>query len=293
MQNPHQAQSFVALDKMGDKACLINLGDPENLLTYFPSTQDCSFYGHGQFFEDGETFVTTETSPKRGGKLVIRKTSTLEILKEIRLPNYFPHDCIFIPGTSQMLVALTGSPLDPSHIMHVPSQLLQVDLENGNLIERYSVDQVGFLFGHLAMDSHGFYVASLSTSALSKSRNGLIAVGEVGKELRIVDIKDQDDMRFDAEVLSVIIDEKRNRVISVSPHGRILTIWDRAKNDFIAMIDLPSPSGVCINSKGNYVTTQGNGFIYEVSAESFEAKLLTKPTFVQYSAHISAIQSIN
>jgi len=292
IQHPHHPQRFVALDKLSGKACFLDLATSTSP-TFFPPSEGCHFYGHGQFTEDGEFFLNTESAPGRFGKIVVRRASDLQIVREIKIPNYAPHECLLLPGSNSLVVAMSGKAIhDPRNPLELPSQVLTIDTISGVVQAAQALGNSTEKFGHLALSKNGDLAATLTTESGVSQGSALMAFARAGERMEAIPLAILPDSRFSHEALSIAFDDARERIISTNPAGETVSMWDVKLKQLLAILELPQPGGVCVNAQGEYVVTSALGSIHIIDPESFASKTESCQAHRQFGSHLTMITPI-
>lgn len=281
-QNPNNTSEFFVFVKEGKQSALVSLIE-NTPPVYFEATPNSLFYGHGQLSLDGSVFFASERMLNGKGRIVVRDANTLEVKKIYALPGFGPHD-LFLKDEGKTLAVVMENYVH-SLGKFSTSEILFLDAETGDVLNRSTLDHENLSLGHLSISRDGTVFGLMHDP--DKISNRPLAYGISGDTLKSTDSSEQMERELMGQALSLVIDEDRRMVAVTYPDDHQFMIWDTSSKKRLFQTAEIKAVGVSLASdKSGFVVTADYGQVFKVDGENFKlSKVFQKDEYIFYAHH--------
>lgn len=230
LQHPRQAKRVWTIEKWGRHAAEIDI--EEGVVTRrIQTAEGAEFYGHGVFAPDGETlFITHVIKAAGNGHLLGFDSATGKQVADYPVTVAGLHDTQLLPdGTA--LVTSVGKRgywnADAGAVSErlEPSALVHVDLKNGSISDKKTIDDEHQMLTHFTQVHGGglLAVSTLGARPTKAEHHGNIYAGSMQQPLlRRVDLPPEWEDKCQGEMLSAAASQNGKTALVTNPDGKVL-----------------------------------------------------------------------
>jgi len=230
------------------------------------------FFGHGAFSHDGQRLMSVENHfAKSRGEIVIRDALNYQVIGRYDCEGIGPHECKLLPNSNTLVIANGGIKTHPNwprqklNLETMSPALSYLDLNNGQIIDHFRLDNHRLSIRHLDISSSGKVVAGLQYQG-PKSDIVPLAISHHGQsQLSILQASDDTLRPLNQYAASVCINEANNQVAISCPRGDQVTFWDLDTDRFSHKVAIRDVAGLSINQR-SLIATNGKGQSWDLSA---------------------------
>jgi len=229
------------------------------------------FFGHGAFSHDGQHLMSVENNFVAGrGEIVVRDADSYQIIDRYDCQGVGPHECKLMPNSNTLVIANGGIKTHPNwprqklNLDTMSPALTYLDLNNGQVVDHFRLDNHQLSIRHLDISSQGKVVAGLQYQG-SKSDIVPLAISHHGQsQLTILAASDNTLRPLKQYAASVCINEAENQVAISCPRGDLVTLWDLDNDNFIEQVAIRDVAGLSMNERA-LIATNGKGQSWDLS----------------------------
>lgn len=226
------------------------------------------FYGHGAFSADAKLLYATENAMATGEGCIGIYDATAGYRRVGELPSggIGPHDLMFVPGTTKLVIANGGLRTHPDTGREVlnPNDLKPnlaiLDVRSGNLADLHELDADLRMLSirHLAVRQDGCVAFGCQYQGSEQDAPPLLGLLPPGAPLKMLDIEDDTLFRLQNYIGSVSFDDGGDYLIATSPHGGAAVVWDMAQAAVARSVMMADVCGAAPIGTGAFLMTSGN-----------------------------------
>jgi hypothetical protein len=274
--------------------------DPDDLgrpPAAFAAARECRFAGHVAVAPDGSHLITSEFDADTvQAVLVVRDAATGAARDQWRLNEIEPHELVFTPDGSRIIVAIGGLMSDGGvagpafNPGGAKSALLEIDPKSGRVLARHSTGEglASLSMRHLALAPDGSTIAvGAQDQDLSIPRPlvGLLRHG------RLELLPMPDEANFRGYVGSIAIDAGGDFVAAASPRGGLIGVWSLGKGSWIGALAVADVCGLTAGQeRGAFWASSGHGAVLKIMVQDSGPKVEAQwHTAAGFDNHLLAI----
>jgi len=259
--------------------------------------QSHHFFGHGVFSRDGKLLFSIENNFEQGhGEVVVRDSINYQVLERYHAGGVGPHECKLMPDGNTLVIANGGIKTHPSmprkklNLDSMSPALTYLDLNSGQVIDQYRLDNHQLSIRHLDVSSSGKVVAGLQYQG-AKTDQVPLAISHQGQDqLSFFHADEQVWRQMNQYTASVCINNTSNTVAISCPRGDIITLWDLKTDRFIEQIKMRDVAGLSV-VKQQFVATNGKGTVLQprlARAQQHRHQF----TNVRWDNHLTSVKAV-
>lgn len=287
-QDPRKPSRFVALPQNGESGVLVDFATRRVIQKFHPK-KNHTFYGHASYVEEGKYLLTSESDlVNRTGRLIVRDSTTFELVREVDTYGTYPHDCKITPNGKAVVVTNEGVLRLPDGKNEFPkdytpgnleSSVVTLDWRTGKLLHKYTSPVPNLCLAHIDLDSRGKPVVSSSPGEVIAGKEsqyaglGLVLVPGSSSTLILPSSDESTIQEMKGQALSICLNEAAGVVGAASPIANLITFWDFKRAEFIKSISLKQPLGICVTSNSEYfVVITKSGDLFRIHSKTLEVE---------------------
>ena len=262
---------------------------------HIKSSEGYHFFGHGAFSHDGLTLMSVENNFGQGrGEIVVRDSKNYQIIDRYDCGGVGPHECRLMPDGNTLVIANGGIKTHPNwprkklNLDSMSPALTYLDLNNGQVIEHFSLANHQLSIRHLDVSTQGKVVAGLQYQG-PKNDSVPLAISHHGQaQLSFLKADEATLRSLNQYTASVCINEKDNQVAISCPRGDQVTFWDLNSDEFLHKISIRDVAGIAISDQ-TLVATNGKGQALNLSSSP-----MTRHTFkdIRWDNHLTSLTGV-
>lgn len=284
VRHPSEPRVVIFARRPGNWAVVVNLdsGAVEKVVL---SPQGRHFYGHGAFSGDGRLLYATENDVAAGTGLLGIYDATDGYARIGEMPSFGvgPHDLLFRPGMTHMVVANGGIRTHPDSGREMLNRddmepsLAVVDMRSGELAAKvdFGPEMKGLSIRHLAMADDGSTAFGCQFEGNAFEMPSLVGLLMPDGATRMYDMPDEDRALMKNYVGSMALDRSGEIVAATCPRGGVAAFWERASGRYLGYRHMPDVCGAAAGLRdGRFVLTSGNAGVRMADMSDEELKRL-------------------
>lgn len=256
------------------------------------------FYGHGVFNHNQSLLFTTENDYEaaRGVIGVYDVTQGFKRVREFDSHGIGPHELALLSDGATLVVANGGIETHPDYgriklnIETMSPRLTYIDSRSGQELSHVQPPNHQLSLRHLSVNNDDVVVVGAQFQGGAESDYPLMYSHKQGKDL--VPFCGQsllDQRRLKNYIASVSFSSNNQHVVSSSPRGDRVTLWDVRSGCWLRDIKVPDVGGIAQAPLPNHVMlSSGSGQLYLLSLLSNELKELTMHSH-RWDNHLVAV----
>jgi hypothetical protein len=245
------------------------------------------FYGHGAFSPDGGLLYATENDIAAGTGVLGLYDARDDYRRIGEVPSFGvgPHDLLFRPGSTHLVVANGGIRTHPDtgremlNKNDMEPSIAVVDAATGDLKLKVDLgpDMRGLSIRHLAMAPDGTAAFGCQFEGDPFEMPALVGLIMPDGGTRFLEMPDEELAALNNYVGSVELDASGDIIAATCPRGGTVAFWDRTSGRYLGRRQMPDVCGVAATSQadGMFLLTSGNAGVRMADLAQQDLRRLT------------------
>ena len=248
----------VLVEKWAPNACTVDL-EAGRVIAHVVGQPFREFVGHAEFAPDGRRVFVSEGDFTPGaadharGIIGVRNVRTLELLEELPSHGENPHEILLLSDRTTLAVCNQGTIMRPTPTR---SNLAFVDTRDGSLVEQVPVPRNDLVVAHMRVLANDDVVL-VTKSPDSDTTPCTVYVRQGGGGLEALPVPDELVGAFAGEILSLDVDEQRQRVGVTCPAGGTIAFWDLREKRFLRAHRVARPLAIALSEDASFYVVSG------------------------------------
>lgn len=236
------------------------------------------FYGHAVFSVDGRWLFVPENAFAEQGRGVIGiydATANYQRVDEFDLAGVGPHQMALMPDGFTLVVALGGLQTHPDqgrkklNLETMQSALLYLDSRSGEITDRLESPQQHLSLRHLDVANDGCVVVgaqfNMSIDGDNDYSGPMVFSHRPQQPLKAMQAKTETWLAQHHYIASVAMNRSGTRVLTTSPRGGVVNLWDVVQGRLINQFRVNDVAGAAyLSASGGFVVSNGLGQLFRV-----------------------------
>lgn len=240
--------------------------------TWFATSPDRHFFGHGVFSADGKLLYATENDYGRGrGMIAVRDaTAGYAQIGEIPAHGIEPHDIALLGDGRTLVIANGGIRTHPEsgakelNLSEMQPSLVYFDIATGDLLEEHRLASKlhQLSIRHLAVAAADTVVFGCQYRGTEADLPALVGFHRRGDDPLIVEAPRDTQKALHNYIGSVASDRDGAIVAASAPKGGLVTYWDVASRRYLGAAKLRDGCGLAATHRSaEFLLTSGEGVL--------------------------------
>jgi hypothetical protein len=251
-------QCYVVDMRHGELVSTLNAADGEH------------FCGHGCVSQDGRyMFLTAYAYERHMGVVAVHETAPpFRKLTQFDTHGLDPHQAALLPDSNTLVVANGGILTHPDsqremlNLDTMAPSLVYLRVQSGELVDQQRPPHHQISLRHLAINSVGTVIigAQDHTPGMEANPHPLVFQHQLGSDLQELTATSQDWRRMNQYIASVALSPDGNRVLTTTPRGNLISLWDLADNRLIDHFNVRDVAGATwVHDENRFLVSNGVG----------------------------------
>ena len=252
------------------------------------------FYGHACLLPTQGLVCTSQNDYGSGqGRLVFYDLASLKEVQSFDSGGIGPHQVKLMPDNRTLVVANGGilthpdRPREKLNLDTMEPNLSYLDLNSGDNIGRFQLDNKRLSIRHLDVGAEGKVVAGLQYQGAKTHVNPLLLSHDGQGPLQLFQASDATWLSMRQYIASVCVDGSNDRVIASCPKANKITFWQLSTGRFLAEQRLRDGAGIVMSSQG-VLASGGKGDLMAMSPDSHHS--LFRHQSLRWDNHLTRLR---
>lgn len=253
------------------------------------------FYGHGILSVDQQLLYTSENNYETGkGVIGVYSTETFTRVDEFSSGGVGPHQIELINGGKTLVVANGGiqthpkRPREKLNIETMHSTLTYIDLQNYSIIDSFSPENHQMSLRHLSIANNDTVAVAVQYQGDNSDIIPLVLTHSGEGHLQALPASELTWLGQNQYIASVAFDPSGRYIVSTSPRGHTIELWDVSLNKHCSSISMRDVAGAVYSpSMERFIVSSGRGQTALIDPKTKRMQTLKHSVESQWDNHLA------